>query len=109
DVVVLGSGGAALTAAILAHDGGAQVLLLERAPLFGGTTGISGGMPWVPLNRHMAEVGVEDTREEALTYIRGLTQGKHPDDALLEVYVDTAAAMVDYLEAHTPLRFYAPS
>ena len=45
DVVVLGSGAAGLVAATLAHDGGANVLLVEKADLIGGTTGVSGGMP----------------------------------------------------------------
>src|SRR5918992_3995741 len=91
DVVVLGSGAAGLVAATLAHDGGADVLVFEKAPLIGGTTGVSGGMPWVPMNRHMAEVGQTDSRDDALTYIRRLTLGREPDPALLEVYVDTAA------------------
>ena len=106
DVVVLGSGAAALAAAILAADGGARVLLLEKAALFGGTTAISGGIIWAPCNRHMATVGVADSREEALAYIRRLTLGRAPDDALVELFVDTASQMVDYLEAHTPVRLY---
>lgn len=109
DVVVVGSGAAGLTAATLAADGGAQVLVLEKAERVGGTTGVSGGMPWIPLNRHMADVGVGDSREEALTYIRRLTMGREPDPALLETYVDTAAEMLEYLETHTPLRMSAPS
>ena len=109
DVVVLGSGAAGLTAATLAHDGGASVLVLEKAELIGGTTGVSGGMPWVPLNRHMAEIGVADSRDDALAYIRRLTLGREPDPALVEHYVDTAREMIDYLEAQTPLRMYAPS
>ena len=109
DVVVLGSGGAGLVAATLAHDGGAETLLLEKAPLIGGTTGVSGGMPWVPRNKHMAAVGVEDSREDALTYLRRLTLGIEPDSSLLEVYVDTAHEMIDYLEAHTPLRMFSTS
>jgi succinate dehydrogenase/fumarate reductase flavoprotein subunit len=108
DVVVLGSGAAGLTAATLAHDGGAEVLLLEKAGLIGGTTGVSGGMPWIPLNRHMADVGVTDSREEALTYLRRLTLGREPDPDLLGTYVDTAAEMLDYLETNTPLRMSAP-
>ena len=107
DVIVVGSGAAGLTAATLAYDGGADVVLLEKAPLIGGTTGVSGGMPWIPLNRHMADVGVRDSREEALTYIRRLTLGREPEPALLEVYVDTAPEMLDYLEAKTPLRMTA--
>jgi succinate dehydrogenase/fumarate reductase flavoprotein subunit len=109
DVVVLGSGAAGLVAATLAHDGGADVVVLEKADLVGGTTGVSGGMPWIPLNRHMADVGVSDTRDEALTYIRRLTLGREPDPALIEVYVDTAPEMLDYLEAKTPLRMTAPT
>ncbi|HZR14944.1 MAG TPA: FAD-dependent oxidoreductase [Acidimicrobiia bacterium] len=108
DVVVLGSGAAALVAATLAHDGGASVAVLEKADLIGGTTGVSGGMPWIPMNRHMAEVGVDDSRDEALAYIRRLTLGREPDPDLVEVYVDTAPEMLDYLEAKTPLRMTAP-
>jgi succinate dehydrogenase/fumarate reductase flavoprotein subunit len=109
DVVVVGSGAAGLTAATLAHDGGAEVVVLEKAPLIGGTTGVSGGMPWVPLNRHMADLGVDDSRDEALTYIRRLTLGREPDPALVETYVDTAPEVIDYLEAKTPLRMTAPT
>ncbi len=45
DVVVLGSGGAAMTAAITAHDFSAgEVLILEKSGMVGGTTAMSGGM-----------------------------------------------------------------
>ena len=108
DVIVLGTGAAGLAAAIAAHDGGAEVLVLEKAALIGGTTGVSGGMPWIPCNRHMAEVGIGDSREEALAYIGRLTLGREPDPALVERYVDTAAEAIEYLEAHTPLRMSAP-
>jgi succinate dehydrogenase/fumarate reductase flavoprotein subunit len=108
DVIVVGSGAAGLSAATLAHDGGAQVLLVEKADLIGGTTGVSGGMPWVPMNRHLADVGVVDSREDALTYLRRLTHGREPDGLLLEAYVDTAGDVIEYLEAKTPLRMSAP-
>ncbi|MEU8135429.1 FAD-dependent oxidoreductase [Streptodolium elevatio] len=108
DVVVLGTGAAGLSAATLAADGGAQVLVLEKAAMIGGTTGVSGGMPWVPCNHHLADVDETDSRDEALAYIRRLTMGRESDPALVETYVDTAAEMVAYLEAHTPVRFAAP-
>jgi 3-oxosteroid 1-dehydrogenase len=109
DVVVLGSGAAGLVAATLAADGGSDVVVLEKSDLVGGTTGVSGGMPWIPLNAHMAEVGQTDSRDEALTYIRRLTLGREPDPELVEVYVDTAAEMLDHLESKTPLRMTAPT
>ena len=106
DVVVVGSGGAALTAATLAADGGAETLVIEKADMLGGTTAVSGGGVWLPLNHKMAEAGIEDNREDALAYIRRITAGSEPDPELLEVFVDTAAEMIKYLEDHTPLRMH---
>lgn len=104
DVVVVGSGGAALVAATLAHDGGAEVLILEKSDMLGGTTAVSGGAMWLPGNHVMIEAGIEDSREDALAYIRRLTAGREPDPELLEVFVDTAPEVLRYLEDHTPLR-----
>ncbi len=103
DVVVVGSGGAALTAATLAADGGAEVLVIEKAGMLGGTTAVSGGGIWLPGNHVMAAAGVADSREGALAYIRRLAGDRAPDPELLEVYVDTAPEVLRYLEDHTPL------
>ncbi len=103
-VVVLGTGGAGLTAAILAADQGAKVVVLERTDKVGGTTAVSGGSIWIPLHHHQAEAGVQDSREEALTYCKRLTNGRVPDE-LVETFVDEGHQMVRYLEEHTPVRF----
>lgn len=104
DVVVVGSGGAALTAATMAHDGGAEVLVLEKADMLGGTTAVSGGVVWLPGNHLLREAGIEDSREAALAYLERVTAGRAPDPSLLEVFVDTAPDMLRYLEDHTPLK-----
>lgn len=106
EVVVVGTGGAGLTAAIRAADAGARVLVLEKTALVGGSTAVSAGVVWVPLNHHLAEVGITDTREEALAYVRRLS-GRVADPELLELCVDRGAEMLAYLEAHTPLRMAA--
>lgn len=98
DVVVVGSGGGALTAALLARDGGASVLVVEKDEFIGGTTAVSGGDMWVPLNRHIAD---NDSREEAIAYVTRLADGRASDPSLIEVYVDTAHQALDYLEANT--------
>lgn len=41
DVVVVGSGGSGMTAAIVAATQGLDVLLVEKTVLFGGTTALS--------------------------------------------------------------------
>ena len=104
DVIVMGSGGAALVAATLAHDGGAQVLVVEKSEMIGGTTAVSGGVMWLPNNHHMPTAGIDDSRDDALAYLRRLTLGREHDPHLLEVFVDNAPQMLRYLEQHTPLR-----
>jgi 3-oxosteroid 1-dehydrogenase len=106
DVVVLGTGAAGMTAALAATEGGAKVALLEKSSLVGGTTAVSGGVVWVPNNHHLAEAGVTDSRAEALTYVRRLTDGRS-DDVLVERFLDVAPEMVEWIEAQTPLKFTA--
>jgi hypothetical protein len=76
DVVVVGSGAAGLTAAILAHDNGARVIVVERTNKVGGTTAVSGGGIWIPLNHHMDEHGFRDTRAEAVAYCKQLAMDR---------------------------------
>ena len=106
DVVVVGTGAAGLTAAILAHDRGAKVLVIERTNKVGGTTAVSGGGIWIPANHHMSSLGFNDSREEALSYCKALSMGRADDD-LIEMYVDTAPQMIKYIEERTPLKFAA--
>lgn len=104
DVVVVGSGAGGLTAALTAAVDGADVEVLEKADLLGGTSAWSGGMPWVPRNSHMPEVDATDSREEALEYINGLTEQRAHDPSLIERFVDEAAGAIDFLEAHSAVR-----
>jgi len=106
EVVIVGSGGAALVAAIRAHDGGARVRVLERSGFVGGTTAVSGGGIWIPSNDHMPEVGASDTREDALTYCLRLADGR-ARPGLVETFVDRGAGVMRWLEANTPLRLQA--
>lgn len=53
DVVVVGSGIAGLTAAVVARALGRRVLLLEKTAQVGGTSATSGGAAWLPGNRHV--------------------------------------------------------
>ncbi|MCL5736774.1 MAG: FAD-dependent oxidoreductase [Actinobacteria bacterium] len=96
DVVVVGSGGAGLAAALTAAKAGAKVVLLERASVFGGTTAWSGAFMWIPNNSLMKAAGIEDSREEALAYVKRLAMGRVSDE-LLEAYVDQAPKMVDWM------------
>ena len=106
DVVVVGSGAAGLTAAVVAAESGASVGVFEKANLVGGTTAWSGGQVWIPNNPHMPEAGVADDRQRAITYIMSLSRGML-DQELVEAYVDAGREMVAFLEARTPVQFDA--
>lgn len=97
EVVILGTGGSGLTAALAAHDSGAEVTVYEKHDQVGGTTAWSGGMIWVPNNRHEVQLGVADSREKALTYLMSLSHGLI-DQAMAEAFLDAGPAMVEYLE-----------
>lgn len=104
DVVVVGSGGAGLTAALAAHDQGAQVALIEKSDKVGGTTAISGGVVWVANNPLMAAGQVADSRGAAIEYFQSLSNGDI-DPAMVETFVDTGPEVIRYLMEHTPARF----
>ncbi len=104
DVVVLGTGAAALAAAIRAAAEGASVGLFEKADAVGGTSAWSGGMVWIPVNPHMAELGISDSREEAMTYLDSLSHGTI-DKHLAGALVDAGPEVVSWLEDNTPVRF----
>src|SRR5690606_30258631 len=70
DVLVIGSGAAGFAAAITAKKAGLDVLLTEKAPVFGGTTATSGGYIWIPGNHLMKAEGLEDDIDEARAYLR---------------------------------------
>ena len=88
-VVVLGTGGSGLTAAIAAHDAGAKVSVFEKADNVGGTTAWSGGMVWIPNNHLEAQAGVADSRDEALTYLMSMSHGLIERD-MAEAFLDVA-------------------
>lgn len=102
DVVVVGSGGAGLIAALTAAKEGAQVLVVESREVVGGATGISAGAAWIPNHGFSTrELGVEDDLDEARRYIYGQGRGDVLDHALIEQFLETGPQVARYIEEHT--------
>lgn len=106
DVVVAGSGAAGFTAAITAKILGLDVILVEKAPRFGGTTARSGGIPWVPGNKYQQPAGGPADPEQARVYLRN-ELGNRYDEALIEAYLASGPEMIDFLEDHGAVAFKA--
>lgn len=106
DLIVVGSGAAGMLAAVRAHDLGLKVVMIEKTASYGGTSAISGGGIWVPMN---FDIAGEDSAADALDYLKACTRGAVPD-ATLAAYVAQAPRMAEYLRdgAGVPLASIRP-
>src|SRR3546814_15061634 len=89
-----------MMAALRARDLGLDVLVIEKAHKYGGTSATSGGVLWIP-NHGLS--GSDDSREESLRYLDAVTKDPIRRDRL-EAYVDTGREMLSYL-ASRGIRF----
>lgn len=104
DVVIVGSGGAGLTAAITAAKAGLSVVVVEKTRYFGGTTALSGGGIWIPGNSHAKKAGIVDDSEAATRYVRNLV-GEIVREDVLQAFMANNAAMLDFMESSSEVRF----
>ncbi|MFE9328100.1 FAD-binding protein [Nocardia sp. NPDC052278] len=104
DVLVVGSGGGALTGAYTAAREGLRVQLVEATGKFGGTTAYSGGGMWFPCNPVLRRAGDDDSMQDALAYFRSVVGDRTPAE-LQEAFVTGGAPLVEYLESDPALQF----
>jgi 3-oxosteroid 1-dehydrogenase len=106
DLLIVGSGSGAMTAALTAYDRGGSPLLIEKSSQYGGSSAMSGGGLWVPCNHLMEGVGVKDNPEDAWTYMKGCVGDVVPDERQ-RAYLEYAPQLVKYLMEHTRLQLVA--
>lgn len=104
DLVVIGAGGAGMSAALYAAIDGAKVLLVESTEHVGGTTAWSAGTTWVPGSHHAAKVNPQDNLAQAKRYLDNAI-GERSDPALRQAFLDHGKAAVEQIEAHSELRY----
>ncbi|MEZ4228474.1 MAG: FAD-dependent oxidoreductase [Polyangiaceae bacterium] len=104
DLVVMGSGAAGLSAALAARAAGLSVLVIEAADSIGGTTAVSGGVIWVPCNRHQRARGISDSIQHALEYLEHISEGRAPR-RLIERYLTASPMMLDFVEDSIGVEF----
>lgn len=96
DLIVVGSGAGALLGAIRAADLGLKPLVIEKSPLVGGTSAISGGGIWIPCNDGMARHGLRDDVDTAFRYVKACAK-RLADDRRVLAFVETAPELARYL------------
>ncbi len=104
DVIVIGAGGAGMTAAVAAADKGASVIVLEKMPIQGGNTLISGGEYAAPGNWIQEKEGIEDNAEQFYNDILKGGDNKN-DPALVRVLADNALAGATWLKDYIGMDF----
>ena len=85
DVLVAGYGCSGAVAAISARDAGANVLLVEKSPHFGGLAVLCGG-----------GVVIADNADNAFAYLKTSCGGRTPDD-VIRVFAEELTTLREYL------------
>jgi 3-oxosteroid 1-dehydrogenase len=104
DVVAVGSGLGGLSAAIVAHDSGKKVLLLEKGPKLGGVCAYSGGEVFVPANHLQGAAGIADSPEQGRAYLEFLAAG-YADPELANNLLEVGPAAARYFGERAGVRW----
>jgi 3-oxosteroid 1-dehydrogenase len=104
DVVVVGAGGAGMTAALTAARQGLDTLLIEKSAYFGGSTARSGGGVWIPGNYALEAAGEADDLAESKRYLDSIVGDVVPK-VRRDTYIDRGPEVMEFLREHTPVRF----
>lgn len=96
DVVVVGYGGAGAISAIAALDAGAEVIVLEKREVPGGSTAICGGLIYAGGTSVQKEHGIEDSVDKMYQHYINAGKGFNDPD-LVRIAVDQSASNIDKL------------
>ena len=99
DLLIAGSGGGGMVAALAALDSGIEPLVIEKQALVGGSTGLSGGMVWLPNNPLMRADGIPDSHEDGLAYFDDVVGdiGQPSSPARREMFLTAGYEMINFL------------
>jgi succinate dehydrogenase/fumarate reductase flavoprotein subunit len=106
DVIVAGSGAGGMSAALTASIGGLSVLLVEKHDRVGGSTAISGGAVWIPMNAQTEAVGHPDSDEKVWRYMQA-TVGNAAPEEMQKAFLRNGPKAMAFLGRHTAVQLAA--
>lgn len=98
DVAVMGAGGAGMTAAISAAEGGAKVIVFEKRPFPGGNTNLAMS-PFAIESKMQGQGNNSLTKDEAFKEFMEFTHWR-ANARLVRAFVDKSASTIDWLQQH---------
>ena len=102
DVLVVGTGNGALTAALCNWEMGTEdVLIIEKTDKVGGTSATSGGGIWIPVNHYAKACGADDSAEDAKKYLMGTLFGEDVPEEMIDNYIEQSPKMLKFLADRT--------
>jgi 3-oxosteroid 1-dehydrogenase len=99
DLLIVGSGGGGMVAALAVLDSGLEPLIVEKQALVGGSTGLSGGIVWMPNNPLMRAEGIADSHEDGLAYLADVVGdvGAASSPARREMFLTAGSESINFL------------
>ncbi|WP_298285505.1 FAD-dependent oxidoreductase [Acidocella sp.] len=107
DVIVIGSGGAGMAAALFARLNGLSVLLVEHTQYLGGTTAFSAATTWVPGSPLAASVNAPADDIERARVFLNQTVGNHSSAEMREAFLRWGPQAIARLQNETQVQFRA--
>ena len=107
DVLVVGTGASGMSAAVTAAYEGLKVLVVDKAPVYGGTTARSGGWLWIPGTKLAKEQGISESAGAARAYLQHETT-THFDAARVDAFIENGPKAIDFFTEKTCVQFDMP-
>ncbi len=96
ETLIIGAGACGMIAALVAHEAGQDVLLIEADPLPSGSTALSAGLIPAAGTRFQRDSGIEDSADLFAADIRAKTHGEN-EPALETALAQTSARVIEWL------------
>jgi succinate dehydrogenase/fumarate reductase flavoprotein subunit len=107
DVLVVGTGASGMSAAVTAAFQGLKVLVVDKAPVYGGTTARSGGWLWIPGTKLAKEQGINEPPGAARAYLQHEAT-THFDAARVDAFIENGPKAIDFFTENTCVQFDMP-